>query len=158
MGSPAVSASESRIEGQLKRSLASFLRLPGTEQRLLIRAAITLVIAKAAVKTMPLGDARRTVTRLQRRRVPAPSPSPERIGWVVATAGRIAPGLRNCLVQALAAEALLIRAGYACELKIGAAKTGTDELTAHAWVERDGTILVGAFEANRFRPLTAPVR
>jgi len=142
---------------KMKRSLARFFRLPNAERRLLMRAAIALVTAKLAVKTMPLVDARRAVTRIQGLgRKPATPPSPERIGWAVATAGRVTPGLKNCLVQALAAEAILIRAGYACKLKIGAAKNGPDEVLAHAWIERDRKILIGDFEPNRFRPLTAP--
>jgi hypothetical protein len=42
----------------------------------------------------------------------------------VDAAGRAMPGMKNCLVQAVAAEAIRIGMGHPCELRIGAAKKG----------------------------------
>ena len=63
--------------------------------------------------------------------------------------------MKNCLVQAVAAEAMLIRAGHPCELRIGAAKNGPNELIAHAWLESEGRVLIGDFELDRYTPLIA---
>ncbi len=49
----------------------------------------------------------------------------------------------TCLPQALAAEALLRRAGHPADLRIGVAKTGPGRLLAHAWVECRGRVIVG---------------
>jgi hypothetical protein len=139
--------------------LAKFLRLPNADRRLLVRASMALVTAKLAVRAMSFISARKAVTSIQAiGGRPVAPPSPECIGWAVVTAGRFIPGLKNCLVQALAAEAILKRAGYTCELKIGATKNGPHELLAHAWLERDGKVFIGDFEPGRFRPLTAPGR
>ena len=124
-----------------------------------MRATIALVTAKLAVRFMSITNASKTVTRIQAiGRRPATSPSPERIAWAVMTTGRLMSGLKNCLVQALAAQSILARAGYTCELQIGAAKNGPRKLLAHAWVERNGEVLIGDFEPGSFRSLTAPGR
>jgi len=49
----------------------------------------------------------------------------------------------TCLVQALVAEQLLTELGYECVVRLGAAKTASGELSAHAWVECEGKVLVG---------------
>jgi transglutaminase superfamily protein len=135
--------------------LGKFLRLAARDWRLLARAAVFLIAAKIALRMTSVADARNALARfLAAGRRPAIPPSPERITWAVATAGRVIPGLRNCLLQALAAEAFLARAGYDCRLQIGAAKDGPHKLVAHAWLERDGRILLGDFEPARFRKLT----
>ena len=146
----------------MARRLANFFRLSFSDQRLLMRAALAVVSAKLAVRTLRLPAARATVTRLERLgwperlgRIVAPVRA-DRIVWAVETAGRTIPGMKNCLVQAVAAEAMLIRAGHPCALRIGVAKNGPDELIAHAWLESEGRVVIGEFELDRYTPLTAP--
>jgi len=135
---------------------ANFFRLSFSDQRLLMRAALAVVGAKLAVRTLPLPAARAAVTRLERLGWIVAPVRADRIVWAVETAGRAIPGMKNCLVQAVAAEAMLIRAGHPCELRIGAAKNGPDELIAHAWLESEGRVLIGEFELDRYTPLIAP--
>jgi hypothetical protein len=144
----------------MRRRLAKFRSLPCADRRLLMRAAMALVTARLALKVMPFRAARNAIARGQALiRVPAPPPPADRIVWAVETAGRAIPGARNCLVQALAAEAILLRAGYRCDLRIGAAKDHARELAAHAWlVSGDGKVLIGDFELDRYHPLAAPER
>jgi Transglutaminase-like superfamily len=134
---------------------SKFLRLHTRDWRLLACATVFLIGAKIALRVTSVADARHALARFsalgRRKAIPA---SPERITGAVVTAGRILPGLQNCLLQALAAEAILARAGYDCHLQIGAAKDGPHKLVAHAWLERDGKILLGDFEPGRFRKLT----
>lgn len=59
-------------------------------------------------------------------------------GWV----GRTFLGDKPCLAQALAARWLLGRAGYETDLKIGAA-IENGEFRAHAWLERNGRVILG---------------
>jgi len=121
-----------------------------------MRAALALVTARLALKTMPFASARAAINRGQAlMRRPVPPPPAERIVWAVETAGRLIPGLHNCLVQAVAAEAMLTGAGHPCELRIGVAKSVPGQLTAHAWLEGGGKILIGEFELDRYQALAA---
>ena len=140
----------------MARRLAKFLRLSSSDRRLLMRAALAVVSAKLAVRTLRLPAARAAVTRLERLGWIVTPARADRIVWAVETVGRAIPGMKNCLVQAVAAEAMLIRAGHRCELRIGAVKNGPDELIAHAWLESEGRILIGEFELDRYTPLMAP--
>ncbi len=144
----------------MSRRFAKFLALPRAERRMVTRAAIALVTAQLALKLMPFPAARKAIARGQALRpIPAPPPTAERIVWAVATAGRAIPGARNCLVQALVAEAMLLSAGHRCDLRIGVAKDGARELRAHAWLESaDGKVLIGDFELDRYHPLAAAAR
>jgi|SRR5271156_2602800 len=145
----------------MARRLAKFSRLSFLDQRLLMRAALAVVSAKLAIRTLSLPAARAAVMRLERLgwlerlgRIVVPVRA-DRIVWAVETAGGAIPGMKNCLVQAVAAEAMLIRAGHPCELRIGAAKNGPRELIAHAWLESEGRVLIGDFELDRYVPLIA---
>lgn len=140
----------------MARRLVKFFRLSFFDQRLLMRAAIALVSAKLALRTLRLPAARAAVTRLQRLGWFVTPATADAIVWAVETAGRAIPGMKNCLVQAMAAEAILVRAGHPCELRIGVAKNGRDELIAHAWLESEGRVLIGEFELDRYTPLIAP--
>jgi hypothetical protein len=58
---------------------------------------------------------------------------------------------RPCLTQALVLQFLLLRGGDDTpKLKIGVTKGQQNELLAHAWVERDGEVLIG----GKTSPLT----
>jgi Transglutaminase-like superfamily len=140
----------------MARRLVSFFRVSFSDQALLIRAALAVVNAKLATRTLPLPTARAIVTRQQRLGWTVVPVRTDRIVWAVETASRAIPGMKNCLVQAVAAEAMLIQAGYPCELRIGVAKNGADKLIAHAWVESEGRVVIGEFELDRYTPLMAP--
>jgi hypothetical protein len=139
----------------MMRRLAKFFRLSFSDQRLLMRAVLAVVSAKLAIRTLRLPAARAAVKRLERLGWVVRPARAERIVWAVETAGGAIPGMKNCLVQAVAAEAMLIRAGHPCELRIGAAKNGPRELIAHAWLESEGRVLIGDFELDRYAPLMA---
>ncbi len=127
--------------------LAKFLRLPRSEQTLLVLALGEVVFARIALTCLPFPRVRsRNVTPSLLCRH-----SPERIGWAIQIASRFVPRA-TCLTQALAAERLLARHGYECELRVGVAKRD-DRLNAHAWIERDGEILLGELSAEAFTPL-----
>jgi hypothetical protein len=51
--------------------------------------------------------------------------------------------MSNCLIQALAAMAMLNRQGYSVRLCIGVGKQGPLQLDAHAWVEMEGNTIMG---------------
>jgi hypothetical protein len=70
--------------------------------------------------------------------------TPERLAWMVDSTGIVFPHLFKCLPRALAGFILLRRCGWEVTLKIGARRRQPSmPLEAHAWLEREGTILVG---------------
>lgn len=140
----------------MARRLARFFSLPRSDQRLLMRAALTVVSAKLAVRMLRLPAARAAVTRLERLGWFVTPASADRVVWAVEAVSRAIPGMKNCLVEAVAAEAMLVRAGHPCDLRIGAAKNGPGELIAHAWLESEGRVLIGEFELDRYTPFIAP--
>ncbi len=76
----------------------------------------------------------------------------DKVAWSVrAVAGRM-PGA-TCLVQALALQRLLSRAGHVSALEVGVAKSGR-RLEAHAWLRYEGSVLIGG-SAEPYTPLVA---
>ncbi len=142
----------------MARRLTRFFRHSFSDQRLLTRAAWSVVVARLATRILPFPAARAAAHRLQPPARFVASLPVERVIWAVDAASRAIPGMRNCLVQAMAAEAILSRAGHPCELRIGAAKNEAREFIAHAWLESDGRVLIGEFEVERYTPMTAPQR
>src|SRR5690349_8107777 len=123
--------------------LRRFLRLPGRDRTLLVRTALLLAVARVALWVLPFGVVRRLLTPARAARPQAdPGLSTERIAWAIAHTHRLVP-YGNCLPQALAAEALLMRAGHPVDLRIGVVKTERGGLRAHAWVESAGRVVVG---------------
>jgi Transglutaminase-like superfamily len=112
------------------------VRLPAGERLLLAEALFSLVLVRlwlpfASVDRLkewarpPVGRARPLVS----------------VVWAVRTAARRLPGTR-CLPAALVLQRLLHAAGHESELHLGVAQQGT-RLAAHAWVVREGEILIG---------------
>lgn len=117
-----------------------FVRLPARERAVLTRTIFTLAAARLATWVLPFAVGRRLLVGKQRTGVA--KVTRDQIHWAMAHASRLVPGA-TCLPQALAAEALLTRGGLPAELQIGVMKTEAGKLTAHAWVESDGRIVVG---------------
>jgi hypothetical protein len=64
----------------------------------------------------------------------------------LAAAGRRMPFTSTCLVEALAAEAMLRRRGFEPTLVLGVARPAETRLSAHAWVEVQGEVVVGRLD------------
>jgi Transglutaminase-like superfamily len=62
----------------------------------------------------------------------------------------------SCLTQALAAQILLAKEGYDSEICVGVGKTELGGFIAHAWVVKDGRVLLGDMPGllERYTPLT----
>jgi Transglutaminase-like superfamily len=131
--------------------LARLFRLSFSDQRLLISAAVALLSAKICVRILRLPLARSAVLRVQRLGIGAREARADRLVWAVDTASRAIPRMNNCLVRAVAAEAMFLRARHPCEIRLGAAKNGR-EFAAHAWLESGGAVVIGDFELDRYSP------
>ena len=69
--------------------------------------------------------------------------SEERIVWAIGATGRRLGPISTCLVRALVAELFLGSPERPLYLAIGVKRTTSGALEAHAWVGRDGRVLVG---------------
>jgi hypothetical protein len=134
-----------------------FVRLDSRERRIVVEAAVSVVFVRILLTILPF----RLVRRLSGGRTrPAPMRASERnavtpaeLANAVVRVSRSVPRA-TCLTQALALDGLLRRHGHAGKIRIGVAKDTGGALTAHAWVESDGSVLIGGDEAARFTPLT----
>lgn len=137
------------------RRLSKFRRLSPSERHLLLEAAVLIAAIRVGLALMPLTILQRLLVCVASRLrcVSADAMPPQRIAWAVAVAGRFLPG-STCLTRALAAQALLVRRDRQAILRIGVATGRHRALAAHAWLESDGEILVGA-HADSYTPLFA---
>ena len=128
------------------KQLARFSNLTSSERRLLVSALFHLAAIRIGLWVFPLQqllNRLKTLKVSETFRVWNPPPA-ERIAWAIRVVSRYLPGTRNCLVQSLAAQAMLARRGYASQLRIGVAKDEEGRLKAHAWVECEGKIVIGS--------------
>jgi Transglutaminase-like superfamily len=110
-------------------------------------ATIMLVLAQLAVKILPPARVFAWAGRAPRRIRRFATDEAGWVCWAVDSAGVWTNAL--CLSRALAAQTMLRRRGIASQLCLGVAREG-GVLTAHAWVEVRGSMVVGGAEAARF--------
>jgi hypothetical protein len=114
---------------------------------MLLRTAILTVVVRMGLSAWPLGRVtqglRRVALWLPHWNECTPAYR-RRAAWAAQAIGRRFLPKRPCLTQALVLQYLLLRRGdNAAELHIGVAKDETGALQAHAWVERNGCVLIG---------------
>jgi len=134
---------------------AEVWRLAVSEWRILAEACACLVAARVAVWFVPF---RRLASGLGDKMSVSPSEDIEThratsdsIGWAVRALGRRLPGMRQCLVQAIAVTWMLKRRQIPSTLYFGLAKDEGGELEAHAWVRSGTRVLTGAKGRHKFK-------
>jgi hypothetical protein len=140
--------------------LLRFLGLPVAKQWLLIKAASVLAAVRTLLKVFPFP---RVIPWMEAagRRSGAPvadAQSPEDLAWAMGVAGGVLPGGHHCLSQAMALQILMRRRGYSCKVCFGVQKDAGSRLAAHAWLEHEGTVLIGGDNLHRLVQLTPPPR
>jgi hypothetical protein len=137
-----------------RRHLRSLLSRSPAERRLLARALVVTIGVRLGLWFLPFRVMHRMTTSARRRRdAPASDQAPEAIIRSVQAASRRVPGA-SCLTQALSAKRLLLDAGHDADLRIGVARMPGGPFQAHAWLERDGRIVLGALDdLTRYVPL-----
>lgn len=128
---------------------------PRTMRRVYRReAAIMLMLARLAVRFVPAARLFRWAGRPMKKVCRFAGDDAKWVAWAIEyTANR--PGMdTQCLPRALAAHAMLRRRGIASRLCLGVAREGCD-VTAHAWIEIGGRILIGGEGSNGFTLLAA---
>ena len=96
-----------------------------------------------------------SILRLSTRPATLRAPSAAaRVPWAIDAVGRRLALTRNCLLQAVVAQALLQRHGCTSRLVVGVKRGVNGGLIAHAWVEDPaGHRVVGGSVAARYTPL-----
>lgn len=135
--------------------LLKFYHLTQAERSLLFKAVCLLTAIRIALALIPL-RALRDALAWRWRGGPAVggpgTPTIQQIIWAIESAARYLPGV-TCLAQALTALRLGSSAGYPVIINIGTAKDVNGALKAHAWVEYQGQIILGAAQENVYTPL-----
>jgi hypothetical protein len=110
---------------------------------------------RLAIWTIPSATLLRYVDRRVGKVLPGQGSgawSVARIGWAVRAVSRRMPR-STCLVEALAVQLLLAHHGHRSDLRVGVARGVDRRFMAHAWVEVDGGIVVGAGTGMSYTPL-----
>lgn len=132
-------------------------RLTAADCRLLLCVRLTLALATTLVRRTTLPSARRVLAILGPMILAVRGAVPEaRILWALAAAERRDVGRGRCLARALAADLLID--GTACphEIVIGVTSPAPGLLKSHAWIERDGRVLIGGDKSiDRYSRLVA---
>ncbi len=123
---------------------------------LAVRIAVAIVCVRVALALLPY---RIVEGWMSRGRTPPAINSAEvsRVLRIVPKVSRLLLPEKPCLTQALVARRMLRNRGVETDLKIGVTRSSREDLRAHAWLERDGHVLVGRIESleeySRLEPL-----
>ena len=136
--------------------LRKFLELPSGERRLLLRAWLWLWVMRGAFWVLPFPLQKRLIFRVAQPPAEGAASDPanaEQVAKAVARASGYVPRA-TCLIQALAGQVLLKQRGVPARLYIGVAKDEQGRFQAHAWVESQGRVLLGASD-KEYAPMLA---
>ena len=138
------------------RPARNFLRLSARDRLFLVKCTGLVGLIRLGLWLLPFRTLRRRLDSLPRPSGRAQTPAQRLVNravWGVTTSSRCIPAA-TCLTQALAARLLLSWWGCPAELRIGVLKDDHQTLQAHAWVERDGLIVIGGSDSPlRYTPL-----
>jgi hypothetical protein len=124
--------------------------LTAADCRLLACARVLQAFAVAALACGPVPRARYALARIRPLAVAWCGTAPEaRIIWAFEASARWRIGQAKCLARALAAEVLLPRTDQPLRVVIGITPPLDGVLKSHAWIEREGRVLIGGGDANR---------
>lgn len=121
--------------------LDKWRRLSRAERHLLLEATAVLGVTAAALRTLPSSWVVRVVDRARREAPGHSAPSAASVAKAVHRASRRVPKA-TCLAQALTGWWMLSRRHESVRLGVGARKQ-KGEVSAHAWLEADGVVVLG---------------
>ena len=130
-----------------------------SDRLLLLHALFLLGAIRLGLKLLPFQTLRRLLARMAQptgRLQAVEKASVDNVAWAVMVASHYIPGAR-CLAQALATQVLLERRGYPTQLRIGFTRSKGGEMSAHAWVECEGRVVIGGM-GNMIRYIPVPIQ
>ncbi len=142
------------------KRLLKFLQLTFSEKLLLIKAFILLGSIRVGLKFLPFQRLRFLLAKVfpsNPKLYDAEQASVEidRVLWTVRTASHYVRKIR-CLARALATQLLLEERGYSPDLCIGFTRHPKGKMSAHAWVEYEGKVIIGG-AGNMARYIRVPL-
>jgi hypothetical protein len=138
----------------LRTKIVAVRAMSGAGRRLVAEAALLLGVSRVLLLMVPF---RRIAPLLSR--LPAGAPPPvdpllaRSVARAVTIAARNVPFRAVCLPQAMAAKFMLARRGQRSTLHLGVGKDDAGDLTAHAWLQSDGAIVLGAARVGDVIPI-----
>ena len=130
---------------------------------MLVESFFVLALVRIGLRLLPWSSLRRLLgfhPAIERNVVandPGEREKADRIAWAIPIAARRFPIQMTCLIQALAADAMLRRRKCHPVLRLGVNGGGTSAIEAHAWVECGGRIVVGDLaDLPSYAVLTTP--
>jgi Transglutaminase-like superfamily len=137
--------------------LSKFLSLPAADRGLLVKGMLWVWMVRIVLWLLPFRLVRQLLAGLADEFGGSQTRGPiflDRVVWAVMVASRYTPAA-TCLTQALATKVLLSRNGYHAVVRIGVARSEAGEFQAHAWVESNGSVVIGGSESSlkRYTPL-----
>jgi hypothetical protein len=126
--------------------LANFLRLPSSQRRLILQVTFLLGLTQLALRLLPFRRVYGWINHASQPPAGRGEKTAVDAGVICATvnkSGHYFLGIDSCFPQALVGEMLLERNGHPAVLRIGVIKQPDGELKAHAWVERNGEVVIG---------------
>lgn len=123
-----------------------YISLSSQSRTLLIQAFLWLSLIHVGLRVIPLRHLHSVVKWAianATHQKPSDEIQIENIIWAIETATSYVPGHPKCLARALSTKILMHQYGYPCNLQVGVAKDRNAGLSAHAWIEHDGQVLIG---------------
>lgn len=111
-----------------------------------LQAMCGTMLTRIGLRIFPLQKVRGSVRRYLRATSPLPlekRATANQVVWAAVSAGRHCPIGTTCLATALVAQAMMQHHGYEAKLRIGVRRDGKGAFAAHAWLEREGKVIVG---------------
>jgi hypothetical protein len=135
------------------QSIRKLCALSWRQRAILLEAAVLLIVVRLSLWHCGLRHTRRFLRRAEPWFVHLPHVAPLQIAGMVMCAARRCPIGSTCLTRALVARLLFSRSDYESRLCIGVARNPQGEFEAHAWLERNGQIILGGTEedVDRYR-------
>jgi hypothetical protein len=136
------------------RKIETLRRLTARERRLALTAIGLVALTRGALWLIPF----RWIQRALEQRAPERAQefrdrarTARDVVWAIRLASRYVPRA-TCLTQALAAQVLLARSGIESRIVVGV--SNRESFQAHAWVESNGSILLGRTrDVERYAPI-----
>jgi hypothetical protein len=129
--------------------------LTPSERRLLARAYFLQWVIWLGLWLFPFARLQHFIEDRARKypdRAKSDQYTPEQSARLLQAASRGVP-CATCLVRALALHSILLEGNHPSQLRFGVRKSQKGQLEAHAWVECEGTILLGTDEFHSYQNL-----
>ncbi|KQS33661.1 lasso peptide biosynthesis B2 protein [Dyadobacter sp. Leaf189] len=130
--------------GKLRRFFGKWQSLSNSGKLIFVKATACLLLVKAGLSLLPFATFRKLFHRLTSTKTVEEKSKAEidQVVWAVDTAANLLPIELLCLPRALATK-FLLRKIPALTLEIGFEINPAKSFEAHAWVERNGHIIIG---------------